>query len=56
MEYWVAFKNSMYVSDFDEFSSVVHHTKNKEEALRFKNFADAVHFFNFGYAIIKEYN
>ena len=57
MEYWVAFKRGEYVSDIDKDGHLAH-TKNKSDALRFRNFNSAsyLNLFNLGYAILKEYN
>ena len=48
MEYWVAFKRGEYVSDIDKDGHLAH-TKNKSDALRFRNFNSAsyLNLFNF---------
>ena len=53
MNYWIAFKNGMYVSGTDEFGYPLH-TKNKDEAYRFYDFDFVMStYFKLGYAIIK---
>lgn len=53
MEYWVLFKNGLYVSDIDSCDNF-EHTENKSEAFRFYRLSAAMRYMNRGYAVLKE--
>lgn len=51
-EYWIVFKNGVYVSGTDGFGYPTH-TKDIKEAFKFYDYNTAMSYFNLGYNIIK---
>jgi hypothetical protein len=53
LEYWIAYKNGMYIADIDENGNLIH-TKKENEALHFNKFNFAMTYFRLGYSILKK--
>lgn len=53
-EYWIVFKNGKYIANTDEFG-YPEHTTEITKAWKFYDFNIAMLYFDFGYAIIKQY-
>ena len=52
MEYWVVFKNGMYISKIDDAGNLIL-TSNQNDALRFMSFNRAFVYLNLGFIVLK---